>query len=269
MSKELTPQIFSQFTIFIHDKFGIKVGLDKKSVLDIRLKRIMTKYIISDYEELLSKLSSGKDDKLRREFLSEITINKTDFFREINHFNFMKNKMDFILDKNRIIIKNNEIRVWSSACSTGEEPYTLAMVLKEIFGETIKIKILATDISEKALTAAIKGEYNRSDVELVQPYYVQKYFNLNGGIYEITDEIKECVTFRLFNLMENFPFANKFDIIFCRNVMIYFDADTQEKIVSKFYNVLNAGGMLFIGHSESLSYRDHRFKYVQPTIYMK
>ena len=141
--------------------------------------------------------------------------------------------------------------------------------LKEVLGESIKIKILATDISEKALRSAAVGEYPRSTVSVIQPYYIQKYFTAESGKYRITDELKEVISFRLFNLMNPFPFSNKFDIIFCRNVMIYFDAETQEKIVDKFYNFLNPGGLLFIGHSESLSYREHRFKYIQPTVYMK
>lgn len=269
MAKELSLQVFNQFVVFIRDRFGIKVGLDKRGVLDIRLKRIMLKFSINEYEELLAKLIAGKNDALVREFLSEITINKTDFFREIHHFNFIKNKIDFIMEKNRSIGRTGEIRVWSSACSTGEEPYTIGMVLKEIFGENVKIKILATDISEKALKTATAGEYPRSTVSVIQPYYIQKYFTSEGGKYRITDELKEIVTFRLFNLMNPFPFSNKFDIIFCRNVMIYFDSETQEKIVDKFYNSLSTGGLLFIGHSESLSYREHRFKYVQPTVYMK
>lgn len=269
MSKELTPQIFNQFVSLIKDRFGIKIGLDKKGVLDIRFKKIMTKYVITNYEELLSKIMSGKDEMLIRDFLSEITINKTDFFREIHHFNFIKNKFDFILKNNKAIARTREMRVWSSACSTGEEPYTLAMVLKEVAGDDFKVKILATDISEKALKTAIQGEYPRGTVTPIQPYYIQKYFTSSGGVYTVTDELKELISFRLFNLMNPFPFSNKFDIIFCRNVMIYFDSETQEKIVDKFYHALNPGGFLFIGHSESLSYREHRFKYIQPTVYMK
>lgn len=269
MSQKLSDEIFDRYAVFINDRYGIKITRDKKDMFDLKLKKVMTAHAYNSYDEFLNVLMIGKQEDVIREFMNEITINKTDFFREINHFNFMKAKLEFILSSNKNIMRNKEIRVWSSASSTGEEPYTLAMVLKEILPPDITIKILATDISSKVLRKAVEGVYPSLIAGQMSQYYLDKYFYKEGFHYRVSEELRSVVTFRLFNLMEPFPFKNKFDIIFCRNVMIYFDNDTQEKLVAKFYDSLHKGALLFIGHSESLSYKKHSFKYVQPTIYQK
>jgi Methylase of chemotaxis methyl-accepting proteins len=260
---------FDRFTTLIHDRFGIYLNEIKRDMLKIRLTKLMTKYGLSSYDEYYNILTQCKDGRYISEFAEEITINKTDFFRENSHFEFLKGKLNFILEKNRRIIKNNEIRVWSSACSSGEEAYTIAMVLKECLPQGVNIKILATDISNKVLLTAKKGIYPPGIKDEIEGYYIIKYFNKNGVNYEIENSIKEFITFRSFNLMDNFPFKDTFDMIFCRNVMIYFDINTQQKLLDKFHNVITPGGLLFIGHSESLTNKTHRFQYVQPTIYIK
>ena len=143
------------------------------------------------------------------------------------------------------------------------------MVLKEYLPVRIDIKLLATDISAGTVANAQKGEYILDTEDLISPYFLGKYFTRNDRKYKVNREIKNLVTFRAFNLMESFPFRNNFDIIFCRNVMIYFNSATQKELVEKFYNALTPGGLLFIGHSESLSQIQYKFKYIQPTIYMR
>lgn len=260
---------FERFTTFIHDNFGIFMNEIKKDMLKIRLSKLMTRNGLDSYDEYYRVLTQSKEAKYISEFAEEITINKTDFFREKSHFEFLRGKTGFILEKNRRIESNNEIRVWSSACSTGEEAYTIAMVLKECMPQGINIKILATDISNKVLQTAKKGIYPLNIKNEVEGYYLLKYFKKTGMNYEVENSIKEMVTYRSFNLMDAFPFKNSFDIIFCRNVMIYFDTDTQQSLLDKFHNVINPGGFLFIGHSESLTNKRHKFQYVQPTIYIK
>jgi chemotaxis protein methyltransferase CheR len=182
---------------------------------------------------------------------------------------FIRDKIQNILRLNKRIDERGEIRVWSSACSTGNEAYTIAMVLKECLPGNIQPKILATDVSAGVISTAIKGEYFLNSEDLINNYYLNKYFTRKGAAYCINPDIKQLITFRTFNLMENFPFRDKFDIIFCRNVMIYFPPEKVEELVKKFYEVLVPGGMLFIGHSESLIHKQYNFRYVQPTIYMR
>ena len=268
-SKTLDEALFKMFVDYIYENFAINMTPEKKHMLEIKLTKLLEKKGLAGYKEYynLIKNTKSKDDIV--EFLNEITINKTDFFRENNHFEFIKKNINYILSKNKEILQKKEIRVWSSASSTGEEPYTIAMVLKEVLPEDISIKILATDISHNVLNKAIKGEYPFAISNQVSSYYLEKYFNKKSFHYEIKDELKSLVTFREFNLKKKFPFKNKFDIIFCRNVMIYFDSTFQEELIEKFYKSTTKGGLLFIGHSESLNYIKNNFEYHKPTIYKK
>ena len=260
---------FQRYSKFIYDVFGIYLKEEKKQVLQNKLSKLMGRNNISSYDDFYDILVWAKDKQILLEFAQEITINKTEFFREINHFDFIKDKIAFILKSNERIIKRGEIRVWSSASSTGEESYTIAMVLKECLPQGVKIKILGTDISNRVLQAAQQGIYSANICNDVPPYYLQKYFQKVDEKFRVGDTIKELLTFRVFNLMSTFPFKNTFDIIFCRNVMIYFDLQVQQRLLDKFYRVLTPGGLLFIGHSESLTGKSHKFEYVQPTIYIK
>ncbi len=266
---KLKDEEYRMFKEFIYDRFGITIGENKKHMLELKLNKLCGKNNITSCKEYFHLLSTSKDENYIIEFLNEVTINKTDFFRENHHFEFLTNKMSIIMNKNNRINITKEIRVWSSACSSGEEAYTIAMVLNEIMPPDIRIRILATDISYNVLQKAIQGEYPLTIKNQITPYFIQKYFKRIHDKFVIVDEIKEKIKFRAFNLKENFPFKGKFDIIFCRNVMIYFDAVMQEKLIHKFYHYTEKGGYLFIGHSESLSYIKHSYKYIEPTIYRK
>lgn len=260
---------FEKFSRFIYNEYGIFLSEIKKEMVHTKIDKLMSRYNINSYDEYYNILASGMDRQFLTDFANEITINKTDFFREINHFDFIQNNIGFIIGKNERILRNNEIRVWSSACSTGQEPYTLAMVLKECLPEGMGIKILGTDVNSKVLADAKRGLYPMSIKNEVRQYYLQKYFKNTGREFMIEEDLKKIVTFRQFNLMEPFPFKNTFDMIFCRNVMIYFDSEVQQRLLDKFYSVIAPGGLLFIGHSESLTNKKHKFEYVQPTVYIK
>lgn len=267
--KTLSDGLFLKYSSFIYDNYGIHITISKKDMLQAKLIKLVIRNKIDSYEEYFRILTQNKNREMLLEFSSEITINKTDFFRENNHFEFIKNNINLITEKNKRIIRNNEIRVWSAGCSTGEEPYTLGMVLKEHFIPGIDIKILATDLSKDVLRKAMGGVYSQAIMNQVEKYYVLKYFEKEDLNWRAKSSLKNIITFRLFNLMDNFPFKKSFDIIFCRNVMIYFDNKVQQKLIDKFYDVLAPGGILFIGHSESLTGKNHKFKYIKPTIYMK
>ncbi|MFH1077590.1 MAG: protein-glutamate O-methyltransferase CheR, partial [Pseudomonadota bacterium] len=197
------------------------------------------------------------------------------FFREPVHFDFLtKSVYPKLFDREN---KNEHIRLWSAGCSTGEEPYTLAMTilkhLKSPANLDYDIKILGTDISTRVLQKAMAGIYSDSIMETVpesaRNLFFKKIKREEGMSYHISEQIANMTTFRRFNLTETFPFSNKFNVIFCRNVMIYFDRSTQQSLIDKFFNSLKPGGHFFIGHSESLTAVTHQFKYIVPTIYQK
>lgn len=170
-------------------------------------------------------------------------------------------------------VRNKDLRIWSAGCSTGEEPYTIAFILDEFFGKEKALwdtKILATDISGRVLEHASRGIYSSESVNNLPRQWLLNYFYQKESSYEIVDRIKKEVIFRKFNLMDkNFPFKKKFHIIFCRNVMIYFDKETKSELIKKFYDAMEHGGYLFLGHSESLNGGGPEFKYVMPSVYRK
>jgi chemotaxis protein methyltransferase CheR len=168
-----------------------------------------------------------------------------------------------------------KIRAWSAGCSSGEEPYTIAIVLNEAIKGKGRwdIKVLATDISTRMLDSAKHGVYDSQRVQPVPNMQKQKYLipKTNRGVteYEANSILKNTISFRYLNLMDRWPFRGPMDFIFCRNVMIYFDKPTQERLINRYWDTLASGGILFTGHSESLTGIEHKFKYIQPTIYMK
>jgi chemotaxis protein methyltransferase CheR len=257
---------FERFRALIYENCGIQ---PKKEMIESKLDKLLRKNNLDSYEDYYRLLTTGSNKEPWSEFVDEITVHMSSFFRENNHFEFIRSQLRLIFEKNQRILKNNEIKLWSAGCSTGEEPYTLAMVLKEWLPPGTTIKILATDISKRTMAAAQCGLYPATIKKEMDPYYLMQYFNRSDENYEVKPEVKALITFRLFNLMESFPFQDTFDIIFCRNVMIYFNAEIQQKLVQKFQEVLTPGGLLFIGHSESLLNRQTGFQYLQPTVYLK
>jgi chemotaxis protein methyltransferase CheR len=264
---QINNSLLEKFRALIYENCGI--NQDKTGMLIQRLDKIIRKYNLNSYEQYYQLLTTGDNQQYWREFIDEITIHKSSFFRENHHFEFIRDQLRMILGNNPRIIKNNEIKVWSAGCATGEEPYTLGMVLKEWLPEEIAIKILATDISSRMLTIAQSGSYAANIKKDMDLYYLLRYFTRSGEEYKVIPGIKALITFRMFNLIDPFPFRDTFDIIFCRNVMIYFDIHIQQELVQKFYDYLTVGGLLLIGHSESLLNKQHHFQYIQPTIYLK
>lgn len=261
---------FDKFKQLVYDNYGIFFSDAKKTLLSSKIHKLMSRSDISSFDEYYNILKNKTDKDMVTEFINEITVNKTEFFRENMHFVFLENNLPLLLKKNARIINNREIRVWCSACSTGQEAYTIAMVLKDLLqDQLINIKILATDISTKVLETAQRGKYPMTIQNEIGADYLYRYFTKLNGEYHVAHELKNIITFRKFNLMETFPFSNKFDIIFCRNVMIYFNVHTQEKLVKKFYDCMTPGGLLFIGQSESLINKKNTFNYLQPSIYFK
>ena len=273
----LSNEEFELFRRLIYDSCGISLSSSKKELVKARLSKRLTKVGIDtfkDYHKYVTK--TDRTGKELVHLIDSISTNKTDFFREKKHFDLLNTSIlpSLISSKTKAGIK--KLRIWCAASSSGEEPYTLAMTvfnhLKPNNGWDVKI--LATDISTKILQKAINGIYRKELLKDIPPGTISTHFSSvlyeNTNCYKVNDHLKGIVTFRKFNLMTSeFPFKNPFDFIFCRNVMIYFDPETQNRLVSKFYDCLPKDGYLFIGHSETLSRSNTSFKYIQPAVYQK
>ncbi len=273
----LSNEEFELFKRLIYDSCGISLTLSKKELVKARLTKRLTKVGIdsfSDYYKYVTKTDNTGKELIH--LIDSISTNKTDFFREKKHFDFLNATLLPSLISSKIKTGNRKLRIWCAASSSGEEPYTLAMTvfnhLKSNNGWDVKI--LATDISTRILQKAINGIYRKELLKDIPPATISAHFSSvlyeNTNCYKTKNHLRDIITFRRFNLMTpEFPFKNPFDFIFCRNVMIYFDPETQNRLVSKFYNCLPKDGYLFIGHSETLSRSNSRFKYIQPAIYQK
>lgn len=269
----IEPRYLDLFCDYLYKNMGIYIEANKKNLLAQKISKLMydggVKNCGEYYHFIVSPPISERQKDLKNKFIDTVTVHKTNFFRENNHFEFLQRNISEIIAKSPSVKYSNELRVWSSACSTGEEAYTLSMLFKEILPTNIHAKILATDISPDSIRKAMEGVYKFGPEDNITNYYISKYFTKTATNWQISNEIKNYITFRLFNLMDTFPFKNNFDIIFCRNVMIYFNREVQEQLVNKFYNVISANGFLFIGHSESLIQIKHQFTYHEPTVYVK
>lgn len=270
----ITDEEFKLFERLVYQEIGIKLRENRKDLLSGRLQKTLIKLNFKNFSDYYDFLIEDKTGKHLSDLVDSLTTNHTFFYRESGHFDYMIKK---VLPDIEDIIKqegNNDLRIWCSACSTGEEAYTLMMVLMEYFGKSYylwKSGILATDISEKALNIAEKGIYLKEQIKNLPEDYKNKYFlKLDEDKYKILEKVKKEVTIRRFNLNnENYPFKKQFHIIFCRNVMIYFDLAKRRELVRKLSQNLVKGGYLFISHSETLSNVSSNFKSVHPAVYKK
>lgn len=262
---------FKRIQDFVYKNYGILLTEKKKTLVESRFAHVLEVRGFTSFSAYFDIIEADKTGKEIAEFINKITTNHTYFFREEKHFAFLKEIAlpEIVLNEQQ----SKDIRIWSAGCSSGEEPYSIAMTLGDYLGKNKLLwdtKVLATDISLKVLESANKGEYERIQVEKLNKNIRERYFSkLNDEKFLIKDNIKNEVIFRKFNLINAFPFKKKFHIIFCRNVMIYFDKESKKELINKFYNALIPGGYLFIGHSETIEDRSQGFKYLQPAIYKK
>lgn len=268
---ELSDKEFNLLADFIKANYGIYLKDDKKPLLAARLHTVLAESNFKSFTDYYHHLISDSSGGAATTLVNRITTNHTYFMREPGHFYFLKNTVLPYLAKH---VQGKDIRIWCAGCATGEESYTIAMLLDEFF-EKEKFfwdtKILATDISERALNHAITGRYHNEALSALPAQWRLKYFKRIDEEYsEIIDRIKHEVLYRRLNLVDEvFPFKKKLQVIFCRNVMIYFDNDTKNELVNKFYDCLEDGGYLFIGHSETINRDKSQFKYVMPSVYRK
>ncbi len=270
-SLKITDAEFRKASDLVKSLAGIHLTDGKRELVSARLaKRLRTLGLatLNDYLDVV------KEDKTQDELvmmLDALTTNLTSFWRESDHFDFVVEQVLPKLESSG----TNEIRIWSAGCSTGEEPYGLAMLILGSLknAQNSKLRILATDLSTRVLDTAKRGKYGEERVKNIPPdlrnKFVTKENGPHGSIYSINPNVRSTITFGRLNLMEPWPMKGPFDMIFCRNVMIYFDKPTQKQLVERFAGLLRTGGTLFVGHSESLAGVQHSFRYVRPTIYEK
>jgi chemotaxis protein methyltransferase CheR len=261
----LTDTEFHNLVDYIHQNFGIDLS-KKRLLIEARMYSVLAKKNVSSFSEYFSLIQN--DPVELNVMLNKLTTNHTYFMREASHFQFLK---DVILPKEQECNRQKNLRIWSAGCSTGEEAYTAIMLMKEFFGAASgwDYRMLATDISTHVLESARAGVYPAESLKDLPPAWVARYFRKSGKMYLLSDEVKREVIFRRLNLMEPFPFHHPFDLIFCRNVMIYFDQETKNRLIAKFYEILKPGGYLFIGHSETIQRDAAAFHYIQPSVYQK
>jgi len=252
----MSDQQFEKLRDIIYSRSGINFQLNKKYILESRLGRRLAELDIDSYDEYITFLTIGpyRDDEFQ-EMFNRITINETSFFRNNPQLDvFERVALPRVIESNSA---SKRIRLWSAACSSGEEPYTLAMMVHRTLGIRFpdwRIEILGTDISQKVLDAAAAGVYSNYAMKSTPPNVVSKYFTVEGQSYTLDPTIREMVTFEKHNLKDRLGAKRHgvFDVIFCRNVMIYFDEDMKRDVVRTFEDMLDPNGWLFIGHSESL-----------------
>lgn len=272
--KPMSLKLFKEFSDFIYEKCGINLTASKKTLLEARLQKRLRLLNLNTYEQYKDYLFSAKGmDNELVEMIDVVTTNKTDFFREPAHFEYLVNTALPTLMRERGT-SSMRIRCWSAGCSTGEEPYTLAMVLNDYAEQHrgIQFSILASDISTKVLQTAIRAVYDMSKVEPV-PFDMKKKYLLRHKdprkqVVRILPQLRNLIDFRRLNFKQtDYGIKDPLDVIFCRNVIIYFDRQTQEKLMYRFCQHLRKGGYIFLGHSETLNGMTLPLTSVAPTIY--
>ncbi|MBE0439846.1 MAG: protein-glutamate O-methyltransferase CheR [Gammaproteobacteria bacterium] len=269
---DMSDASFERIRRFVSEKTGIVLTEAKKDMVYGRLSKRIRKGRFNTFDEFCDALEAG-DEEEQEFMINAITTNLTAFFREKHHFDFLANTViPELIIKNRI---SKRIRIWSAGCSTGEEPYSIAMILKQSIPniEQWDIKILATDLDANVVAHGKAGIYRADRITGIEERYIKKWFKYgkgdNADSVKVSPELQSLITFKRLNLLHEWPMRGPFDVIFCRNVVIYFDKDTQKLLFDRYADILAAEAHLFIGHSESLYKVTTRFDNLGHTIYRK
>ncbi len=267
---ELKAKTFDRIRTIVYERSGISLNDSKRALVSARIGKRLRALSLPDYERYLDVLANDKEGNEVVQLLDVISTNVTSFFRENDHFEFIKKVFPEWLKSGQ-----TRFRFWSAASSTGEEPYSLAITLLES-GENVKtdIRILATDISTRVLQRSLQGVYKERQMKTVPRSIRKKYFNISGNgddkEYRVKESLKKMIAFKRLNLSKPpFPMKGPMDVVFCCNVMIYFDNSGRKILVDDIYRLLKSGGYLIVGHAESLAGIKTEFRAVQPSIYVK
>lgn len=270
-SPDLAAADFRRISEIVYRTSGIVLPPGKEGLVRSRLAARLRELGMATFGEYVARVGDGGDGAELARMVDLLTTNKTSFYRERAHFDYLRDRVFPALRA-----RGGRAQLWSAGCSSGEEPYTLAMLVRETAApnERLDWRILATDLSARVLARARAGTYDLETLADVPAAERQRWFEpaaptLRGPAMQAREELRRMVSFARLNLMDPWPMRGPFDAILCRNVMIYFDRPTQERLVGRFWELLAPGGTLFVGHSESLTGLAHRFRYVQPAVYEK
>lgn len=259
---------FQYLVDHIKSNYGINL-VNKRVLLEGRLGNYLQEQGFADYKAYIKAVENDTTGKEITNLLNKVTTNHTYFMRESEHFDYFRQTVLPLLERN---VADRDLRIWCAASSTGEEPYTLAMILNDYFSGKIPRwdkRILATDLSLKVLEYAARGIYAEEAIKDIPDVWKRKYFTRTAdGMVQVVQSIRSEVVYRRFNLMDPIKYKKPYQVVFCRNVMIYFDAPTKARLVERIYDSLCPGGFLFIGHTESVA-KPTRFNYIMPSVYQK
>lgn len=265
----LTDKEFFQLRDYVLSNYGIDLS-KKRMLIQGRLNTVLQKYNMTSFSQYIELVQNDKSGAELQQMLNRLTTNLTFFLREKEHFDFIRGT---VLPEFEQSFRGRELRIWSAGCSSGEEPYTIAMTLLdycESKGVTPRFKILASDLSQNVLGQAQRGVYPAESLKDVPSGWMTKYFDKMGdGDFRVNDKVRSFITFKIFNLMEPFRFAKPFEMIFCRNVMIYFEKEKKDELISKYYQWLEPGGYFFISHSENIGANKCGFKMLRPSVFKR
>lgn len=271
----LSNDEFDKLSDFIYSEYGIKMPKIKKTMLESRLQKRLRTLNMTTFKEYVNFVFSkeGMDNEVVH-MIDVVSTNKTDFFRESTHFDYMQTTMLPEYLKN--MRTNQTLKIWSAGCSSGEEPYTLAIVLSEyaLKNPGFDFSIVATDISTRMLQYAINAIYKENRISNIPTAIKHKYFlrskDRESQTVRVIPELRKKVSFQRLNFMDNYySLSETFDVVFCRNVLIYFDRQTQEKVITRCCNKLKSGGYFFLGHSESITGINVPLTQIRPTIFIR
>lgn len=258
---------FAQIRELAYQKFGLDLKEGKQSLVITRLGKELRRLGLNSFEQYCKHVTADRTGEALIGMADALTTNFTSFMREQAHFQFLRNELAPQL------AKSGPIEIWSCASSSGEEAYSILFTLLESIGPGVDVRVLATDISTRALKAGMAAVYESQKLAGLPPAWLQRFFLKGNGSWQgswrVRPEYRERVRFRRFNLVTDQPGNFRFPAIFCRNVAIYFDKPTQAAVARKLASALDSGGYLFIGHSESLSGMNHGLRYVRPALYRK
>jgi len=270
----ISDKEFNLLRQLIYDRFGINLTDEKRSLLVGRLQKMIRDKKLGTFQNYYEHLKNDTSGAAVSNLINLVSTNYTFFNREKDHFDFFQKTALPAVCEHLAKQNRKDLRIWCAGCSTGEEPYTLLMLMHEYLGDQYRrwdAGILATDISEQVLQKAQQGIYPADKVASLPENLQRKYFKKCGnGQMQVCDTLRSEITFRRFNLMnKTFPFKKPFQIIFCRNVMIYFDQQTRNALVQRFHHNMEPKGYFFIGHSETLGRDSELFRYLLPAAYQK
>ncbi len=262
---DLSSDDFRRVRRIAYERAGLAIPPGMEGLVRSRVSKRLRERRIPTFSAYLDTVEAEANGDEMVALIDLLTTNKTDFFREAAHFDFL---LAHIVPA--VVASGKPLRIWSAGCSSGEEPYTLSMVLREALPPRYDFRILATDICTKVVAAAKQGTYTAQQLGDVSPERRKRWFTPGAdGSATVTPELRAPISFAHLNLMAAWPMSGPFDVIFCRNVMIYFDKPTVTRLVNRFHQLLAPNGHLFIGHSESLTAVDHTYRYVQPAVYAR